>query len=51
MSFYDAEPEEPRACLNLRVICNPIEGKISRICKNGATPDELLLETGLSLPS
>ncbi len=48
MSLYDVEPEEPK--LKPAVIPATIEGKISRICKNGVTTDELLLETELSLP-
>ena len=45
MTLYDL-PEKPQAAPQEQTI----EGKISRVCKNGVTTDELLLETGLSLP-
>jgi DNA processing protein len=48
MSLYDVEPEEPK--LKPTVIPSTMEGKIQSICKQGVTTDELLLETGLSLP-
>ncbi len=41
--------KEQRAARQEPAVSDTVEGKISLICKNGATVDELLMETGLNL--